>query len=104
RRWACKGVGVTVDRRPLREVAVASYLHPGALPDPAVREPLLRAIETAATVRMLGSGSVELAAVAAGRLGCFVQYDCLPWDWVPRSTLLVAAGGAVRLVQVERPQ
>lgn len=84
----------------LADVSVASYLHPTTLPDDDVRLPLLRAIEPAATVRMLGSGSVELAAVAAGRLGAFIQYDCLPWDWYPGSTLVVAVGGVARVVEL----
>jgi len=101
--WAttCNGdpVAPIADAR-LAEVSVASYLHPTTLPDDDVRIPLLHAIEPAATVRMLGSGSVELAAVAAGRLGAFIQYDCLAWDWFPGSTLVEAAGGTIRVVEL----
>lgn len=85
--------------RPLSDVSVAAYLHPATLSDDAVRVPLLRAIRPAATVRMLGSGSVELAAVAAGRLGAFVQYDCLPWDWLPGAALVRGAGGVTDVVE-----
>jgi fructose-1,6-bisphosphatase/inositol monophosphatase family enzyme len=84
--------------RPLREVSVASYLHPATLPDDSVREPLLRVLGEAATVRMLGSGSIELASVAAGRLGGWVQYDCLDWDWLPGQALVRAAGGATHVL------
>jgi myo-inositol-1(or 4)-monophosphatase len=84
----------------LADVCVASYLHPTTLPDDTVREPLLRAIGAAATVRMLGSGSVELASVAAGRLGGFVQYDCLPWDWYPGAALVEGAGGVARVLEL----
>jgi myo-inositol-1(or 4)-monophosphatase len=97
----CNGVEVSVDPRRLADVSVVSYLHPDTLPDERVRVPLLRVIGAAATVRMTGSGSVELAAVAAGRLGCFVQYDCLPWDWWPGSTLVVAAGGVARVIELD---
>ncbi len=97
----CNGVPVRPDPRPLAEIAVASYLHPVTLPDDAIRLPLLRAIGGAATVRMVGSGSIELAAVAAGRLGCFVQHDCLPWDWLPGSALVTAAGGCVRIIDLD---
>jgi myo-inositol-1(or 4)-monophosphatase len=90
---------VAVDPRRLSEVAVASYLHPTTLPDDRVRVPLLRAISAAATVRMVGSGSIELAAVAAGRLGCFVQHDSLPWDWWPGAALVVAAGGVTEVFE-----
>jgi myo-inositol-1(or 4)-monophosphatase len=96
----CNGVPVAPDDRALHDVSIATYLHPTTLPDDAVRLPLLRAIRAAATVRMMGSGSIELAAVAAGRLGCFVQYDCLAWDWLPGAMLVEAAGGATRVLEL----
>jgi fructose-1,6-bisphosphatase/inositol monophosphatase family enzyme len=77
---------------------VASYLHQATLADDGAREPLLSAISGAATVRMLGSGSVELAAVAAGRLGASVQHDSLDWDWLPGAALVTAAGGVTEVV------
>ncbi|GAB2471309.1 inositol monophosphatase family protein [Jatrophihabitans fulvus] len=85
--------------RPFAETSVATYLHPTTLPDDSLREPLLRVMSGAATVRMLGSGSVELAAVAAGRLGASVQSDSLPWDWLPGAALVRAAGGAAEIVE-----
>ena len=90
-------VGVLADR-PLAQVSIASYLHPTTLPDDSIRIPLLRAMQGAATVRMLGSGSVELAAVAAGRLGGWIQIDSLDWDWLPGAALVRAAGGAAEVV------
>ncbi len=80
------------------EVSLATYLHPTTLPDPALREPLLRVMRGAATVRMLGSGSIELAAVAAGRLGVYVQANCKPWDWLPGAAIVRAAGGATAVL------
>jgi myo-inositol-1(or 4)-monophosphatase len=94
--------GVTVPRLPdrtLAEGSVATYLHPTTLPDETIRVPLLRVMEGAATVRMLGSGSIELAAVAAGRLGASLQADSLPWDWLPGAALVRAAGGAAEIVE-----
>lgn len=85
------------DRR-LAEVSIATYLHPTTLSDDSLRLPLLRAMGGAATVRMLGSGSIELAAVAAGRLGAFVQSDSLPWDWLPGANLVRAVGGAAEVI------
>jgi fructose-1,6-bisphosphatase/inositol monophosphatase family enzyme len=85
--------------RPLDEVSVASYLHPPRLADDGLREPLLRAVGGAATVRMLGSGSVELAAVAGGRLGAWLQPDTPDWDWLPGSTLVRAAGGTTEVFE-----
>jgi myo-inositol-1(or 4)-monophosphatase len=87
--------------RPLAEVSVVTYLHPTTLPDDTLRRPLRRVVERAATVRMLGSGSVELAAVAAGRLGLSVQSNSLPWDWRPGAALVRGAGGAAEVVEVD---
>jgi fructose-1,6-bisphosphatase/inositol monophosphatase family enzyme len=85
--------------RPLADVSVTTYVHPTALPDPARRIPLLRVLQHAATVRMLGCGSVEMAAVAAGRLGASVQIDSLPWDWLPGAALVRGVGGAAEIVE-----
>lgn len=84
--------------RPLAELSLASYLHPSTLPDDRARIPLLRVLQGAATVRMLGSGSIELAAVAAGRLGVWAQLDSLDWDWLPGACLVRAAGGQTQVL------
>jgi fructose-1,6-bisphosphatase/inositol monophosphatase family enzyme/anti-sigma regulatory factor (Ser/Thr protein kinase) len=84
--------------RPLAELSLASYLHPTTLPDDAARVPLLRAMEGAATVRMLGSGSVEMASIASGRLGASLQLDSKDWDWLPGRALVEAAGGASAVI------
>jgi myo-inositol-1(or 4)-monophosphatase len=86
--------------RPLVDVSIATYLHPTTLPEARLREPLLRVMQGAATVRMLGSGSVEMAAVAAGRLGASIQANSLPWDWLPGAALVRGAGGAAEVVEV----
>jgi myo-inositol-1(or 4)-monophosphatase len=85
--------------RPLADVSVATYLHPTTLPDENQRVPLLRAMQGAATIRMMGSGSVEMAAVAAGRLGASLQIDSLPWDWLPGAALVRGAGGAAEVLE-----
>jgi len=97
----CNGVPVHVtDSRPLAEVSLASYMHPATLPDDGMRLPLLRVLGVPATVRMLGSGSVELAFLAGGRLGGWLQYDCADWDWLPGVALVQAAGGATNVTEV----
>jgi myo-inositol-1(or 4)-monophosphatase len=99
RRTTRNGVTVvTPADRPLPEVSLATYLHPITLPDAGLRTPLLSALARAATVRMLGSGSIELAYVAAGRLGAWMQADSLDWDWLPGAALVTAAGGAAQVV------
>jgi fructose-1,6-bisphosphatase/inositol monophosphatase family enzyme len=99
-RTTCNGVPVRplVDI-PLSQLSVASYLHPATLPDSGAREPLLSAVSRAATVRMLGSGSIELASVAGGRLGAWVQHDSLDWDWLPGVALVTAAGGVTSVLE-----
>jgi myo-inositol-1(or 4)-monophosphatase len=96
---SCNGVPVPrLTDTPLSQLSIASYLHPATLPDSGAREPLLAAMAGAATVRMLGSGSIELASVAAGRLGAWVQHDSLDWDWLPGAALVVGAGGAAQVL------
>jgi fructose-1,6-bisphosphatase/inositol monophosphatase family enzyme len=95
----CNGAPVApLADRPLSAVSVCSYLHPDTIGNDDVREPLLELIRPAATVRMLGSGSVELAAIAAGRMGAYAQYDCRDWDWYPGRALIEGAGGATAVV------
>jgi myo-inositol-1(or 4)-monophosphatase len=96
----CNGTAVpALTDRPLHDISVCSYLHPGTIGDRQLRETLLALIEPAATVRMLGSGSVELAYIAGGRIGAFAQNDCLDWDWFPGRALVEAAGGASQVLE-----
>ena len=96
----CNGVRIgPLADLPLAEVALATYLHPSRLADACLREPWLAAARGAATIRMLGSGSCDLAAVSAGRFGVWAQQSVPDWDWLPGSALVLAAGG--HAVQVE---
>jgi myo-inositol-1(or 4)-monophosphatase len=99
---SCNGVPVPrLTDLPLAELSLASYLHPASLSDDSVRQPALSALTGAATVRMLGSGSVELAAVAAGRLGAWLQRNPPGWDWLPGAALVTAAGGRTEVLNRE---
>ncbi len=84
--------------RPLAEVSVATYFHPTRM-DADRLDPVLAVLAGAATIRVLGSGSVELADVAGGRLGVYLQANCLPWDWLPGAALVRAAGGVATVVR-----
>lgn len=99
---SCNGVPTPrlPDRR-LAEISIGTYLHPATLSDPSASEPLLRAMAGAATVRMFGSGSVEMAAVAAGRIGAWIERDTADWDWYPGVALVSAAGGTTRVVHAD---
>ncbi len=94
--------GVALPRladRDLREIAITTYLHPPRLLDPRLRDGLVRAIAGAASVRIIGSGSIELAAVAAGRLGVWLHADPPLWDWLPGAALVVGVGGATEIFE-----
>jgi len=90
-------VAALVDR-PLAEISIATYLHPPRMADADLREPLWAAIGGAAALRMIGSGSVELAAVAGGRLGIWIAVDAPDWDWYPGAALVAAAGGVTEVL------
>jgi len=100
-RTTCNGVPLEplVDK-PLADVSIATYLHPPTMSDDALRLPWLRAVAGAATVRMLGSASVEMGSIAAGRLGVWMQHGSYPWDWLPGAALVTAAGGAAETVTI----
>lgn len=85
---------------PLGEVCLATYLHPTLLPDADLREPWLAAVSRAATVRMFGSASCDLASVAAGRIGVWAQQAVADWDWLPGAALVRAVGGRAEQVRV----
>lgn len=88
--------------RPLAEVSVATYFHPRHMFE---ENPQLTcwqaAARAAATVRMLGSASIDLAGVASGRLGAFLQRDLNAWDWYPGSALVLGAGGQAAELQLD---
>jgi myo-inositol-1(or 4)-monophosphatase len=79
--------------RPLADVSVATYFHPRHLAERDRLSAWRSVTAGAATVRMLGSASVDLAGVASGRLGIFLQSNLNPWDWVPGAALVLGAGG-----------
>jgi myo-inositol-1(or 4)-monophosphatase len=52
-----------------------------------------RLLAAAGSVRITGSGTLELAYVAAGRLHGWIQPATYRWDWVPGALLVTEAGG-----------
>ena len=79
---------------PLADKGLVTYLHPAFMRDDAIRETWLRVARDAATLRMLGAGSVDLANIASGQLGGWLQHSVADWDWLPGAALIEAAGGA----------
>ncbi len=84
----------TLVNQPLSEVSVATYLHPRHIGDRQRMAAWQSVIASAATARVLGSASVDMAEVASGRLGVFLQANLNPWDWYPGAALVIGAGGA----------
>ena len=97
--------GVTRNGTPLPPVkdvgvetsALATYLHPPYF-GTEVGEAWTRAVRGASTIRMLGSGSLDLVSVARGQLGGFVQHSVPDWDWFPGVAMVLGVGGAARRV------
>jgi myo-inositol-1(or 4)-monophosphatase len=79
----------------LAHACATTYLHPPFFGG-EVGDAFIRAIQGAATVRMLGSGSLDLCGVAQSHLGVFVQHSVAPWDWFPGSAIVRGAGGIAR--------
>lgn len=79
----------------LASLSLATYLHPDSFTDPELAEPLRRALAACGTVRITGSGSLDLCHVALGRLGLWLQHDVSPWDWQPGALLVQEAGGGL---------
>ena len=86
---------------PLERISVATYFHPRHLRDEPRVASWRRCVSAAATVRMLGSASVDLAGVASGRVGVFLQANLHPWDWFPGAALVLGAGGVTEVLEHE---
>jgi fructose-1,6-bisphosphatase/inositol monophosphatase family enzyme len=86
--------------QPLSEVSVATYFHPRHLPDLQRLTAWQSAVASAATLRILGSASIDLAGVASSRLGVFLQANLNAWDWYPGAALVIGAGGVADELQV----
>lgn len=84
---------------PLRDCGVASYLDRSDVSDSSMMSVLSRIMDGAATLRISGSGTADLADVAAGRIGLWMQPDCADWDWLPGRALVEGVGGRTRIVE-----
>lgn len=83
--------------RPLAESCLTTYLHPPFYGD-EVGEVFGRMANGAATVRMLGSGTMDAMAVAEGRLHVLCQHSVPPWDELPGAAVIRGVGGRVARV------
>lgn len=83
-----------LEERSLEEISLATYLHPTFLGDDTVRDTWVKVASQPATIRMFGAGSVDLAQVASGRVGAWMQHSVADWDWLPGKALVEGTGGA----------
>lgn len=77
---------------------LGSYLHPTNFLEPELRDAWIAVAGQFATVRMLGSASMDMAGVASGELGCWMQNSVASWDWLPGRALVEGAGGVTEKV------
>jgi len=81
--------------RPLAESCASTYLHPPFFAG-AVGSAFVRAVSGAATLRMLGSGTMDQMAVAQGQMDVLFQHTVPAWDWHPGSAIVRGVGGVAR--------
>jgi myo-inositol-1(or 4)-monophosphatase len=102
RRWtAAAGEGAFADGHPIRvrgperlaDAILATYAHPDRKGRPGVLGGFRDLVEHAGMLRIIGSGTLDLAWVAEGRLHGWVQPGVEPWDWYPGALLVAEAGG-----------
>ena len=79
---------------------VATSIQPRWLEQPLSAMPWHAAAVASASIRILGSGSCDLARVATGEIGAWFQHSCPQWDWLPGKAIVTAAGGATETVEV----
>lgn len=84
--------------RPLAQSCLTTYLHPPFL-GTEVGETFGRMASGAATVRMLGSGTMDAMAIARGSLHVLCQHSVPPWDELPGAAIIRAVGGETRHVE-----
>jgi myo-inositol-1(or 4)-monophosphatase len=100
--WGVRDEGAWRDSHPVRvredvgldAAVVSTYLHPSKRGMPGVDEVNRALVTGVGALRAgAGSGSLELAWIADGRLDGWVQPDLAPWDWEPGALLVREAGG-----------
>jgi fructose-1,6-bisphosphatase/inositol monophosphatase family enzyme len=84
--------------RPLAESCLTTYLHPPSYAEEAGAA-FARMVGGAATLRMLGSASMDGTAIAEGRFHLRCQHSLPPWDELPAAALIRGAGGVTRRVE-----
>jgi myo-inositol-1(or 4)-monophosphatase len=103
---AAAGAGAFANGLPIRaagperltDAILATYAHPDRKARPGVLAGFGVLVERAGMLRIIGSGTLDLAWVAEGRLHGWVQPAVEPWDWHPGALLVAEAGGVAAKV------
>ena len=94
----CNGERLTaLADRPLRECCASTYLHPPFY-DGDVGAAFMRAVQGVATLRMMGSGTMDAMAIAQGRCDVVFQHSVPDWDRLPGAAIIRGVGGESRVV------
>jgi myo-inositol-1(or 4)-monophosphatase len=88
----------TLEDRPLAAGCLTTYLHPPSYGG-EVGAAFTRMVRGAATLRMLGSASMDATAIASGHLHVRCQHSLPPWDDLPGTALILGVGGSTGRVE-----
>ncbi len=83
--------------RPLHESCATTYLHPPFY-DGEIGAAFARAVKGVATLRMMGSGTMDAMAIAQGRCDVLFQHSVPDWDRLPGAAIIRGVGGESRVV------
>lgn len=83
--------------RPLRDSCATTYLHPPFY-EGEIGAAFVRAVEGVATLRMMGSGTMDAVAIAQGRCDVLFQHSVPDWDRLPGAAIIRGVGGESRVV------
>ncbi|MFC5938206.1 inositol monophosphatase family protein [Corynebacterium choanae] len=81
-------------------VSIGTYLHPTFMQRPEFLTPWSKVVAEFACLRIAGAASVDLAGIAEGRLGGWMQHSVNDWDWLPGRALVEGVGGTTGEVTV----
>lgn len=84
--------------RALHESCATTYLHPPFY-DGEIGAAFMRAVSGVATLRMMGSGTMDAVAIARGQCDVLFQHSVPDWDRLPGAALIRGVGGESRVVR-----
>lgn len=87
-----------LEDRPLAECCATTYLHPPFY-EGEVGAAFGRAVAGVATLRMMGSGTLDAMAIAEGRCDVLFQHSVPDWDRLPGAAIIRGVGGESRVVE-----